>query len=338
MNTKDLLLGIAIGDAFGAGVEFQDRDWIRAHVDFRTFVNARAEIPVAEDKKRLFTEHYSAWDYTDDTEMTIGLIKALISSEDFSEDLLVKKWKEEYDLGIAKKGYGRNGHGSMAWYYSGEKTINEIRDFQRTRNNPGNAPAMRSVPLGLIPEHLINKYAAINANATHPNINAIISSQCIARAAEFILVLEGNPADLITYCMAKVPLNEEYSSYLKQVLELGCYEDLDEADFELLCGQQPIEVPYFLPGIKGVPSDSKYTTGSVLYILQNCTDAMDTLKKSVYLGGDVDSVASITTGIMCGKLGCRSLPEFMIQKVEGREYLKMIADKWDHFGAIKDKF
>ena len=34
-----LFLGYAIGDAFGAGVEFQDRNWIRRHVDFTRFVN-----------------------------------------------------------------------------------------------------------------------------------------------------------------------------------------------------------------------------------------------------------------------------------------------------------
>lgn len=44
MNFQNILLGIAIGDAFGAGVEFQDRNWIRKHVDFSKFVNARDKI------------------------------------------------------------------------------------------------------------------------------------------------------------------------------------------------------------------------------------------------------------------------------------------------------
>ena len=41
MNMEMILLGIAIGDAYGAGVEFQDRDWIRKNVNFSCFVNAR---------------------------------------------------------------------------------------------------------------------------------------------------------------------------------------------------------------------------------------------------------------------------------------------------------
>jgi ADP-ribosylglycohydrolase len=332
MNIHNILIGIAIGDAFGAGVEFQDRDWIREHVDFSEFVNVRAEIKVPEAQKELFTQNYQAWDYTDDTEMTIGLMKALMAEEPFTEDLLIRKWKEEYEKGKREKGFGRNGHGSMAWYYSGEKTIEEIRSFQRNRPNPGNAPAMRSVPLGLIEGSLINEYAKINAEATHPNISAILSSQCIARATEFLIVKKGDPQEVINYCFEKVPLNEEYSVYLSEVDSLGDYETFREKDFEILCGKQPIEPPCFLPGIKGVPSDSKYTTGSVLYVLKHSQNAMDALRKSVYLGGDVDSVASITTGIMVGIHGLDSLPGYMMANVEGVEYLKQVSDKFIHWG------
>lgn len=326
MNFKNILIGTAIGDAFGAGVEFQDRDWIRENVDFTQFINARETIKVSDDKKALFTENYHAWDYTDDTEMTIGIIKALISNEPFSEELLVKNWLEEYEKGKAKKGYGRNGHGSMSWYFSEKMTMDEIRDFQRNRLNPGNAPAMRSVPLGFVKGDLINEYAEINANATHPNINAIISSQCVARASEFLLVKKGRLANVIDYCIESIELNEEYKVYLNKVNRLGKYDDLSTLDFEILCGSQPIQKPYFLEGIKGLPSDSKYTAGCVLYILKNSENAMDALRKSIYLGGDVDSVASITVGIMAGISGLDSLPPFMIENVEGIEYLKDIAE------------
>ena len=78
----DLLLGLAIGDAYAAGLEFQDRDWIRQHVDFTHFINRREHIQVAPEKLVAFTANYQPWDYTDDTEMTIGSIKALCSGQD----------------------------------------------------------------------------------------------------------------------------------------------------------------------------------------------------------------------------------------------------------------
>ncbi len=325
---RDILIGTAVGDAFGAGVEFQDRTWIKENVDFSTFINARDLIQVSSDKKEIFTRNYNPWDYTDDTEMTIGLIKALCSKEDFSEGLLIRKWKEEYDDGIKRKGYGRNGHGSMGWYYSGEKTIEEIRSFQRHRPNPGNAPAMRSVFLGLVNQDLINDYATINANATHPNINAVISSQCIARASEYMLVKKGNPSKIIEYCFSKVPLNDEYKNYLHAVDKIGLHDDLSEDELITLCGCQPIEAPYFLSGIKGLPSDSKFTTGAVLYILKNVENAFDALKKSIFLGGDVDSVASITTGIMAGCFGLEDIPAFMIENIENITYLESVAENF----------
>ncbi len=330
---EKVLIGIAVGDAYGAGVEFQDRDWIRKHVDFTKFVNARSRIQVENEKRKIFIENYHEWDYTDDTEMTIGLMKALISGEGFSESLLIEKWKGEYENGKQIKGYGRNGHGSMAWFYSGSKSIEEVRAFQKERTNPGNAPAMRSVPLGLLNESLINEYASINARATHPNTNAILSSQCVSWAAEYLLVKDGDPAKIIEYCFEKIDLNNEYRTYLIAVDQLGRYDDLKEEDFRVLCGRQPIEPPYFLSGIKGLPSDSKFTAGCVLYVLKNAKNAFDALKKSIWLGGDVDSVASITTGIMSGKTGLDSIPKYMLNKVEGIPYLKKMASEFNKIVA-----
>ena len=214
----------------------------------------------------------------------------------------------------------------MSWFYNGEMSIDQIRDFQRGRKNPGNAPAMRSVPIGFIAEQKINNYSSINANATHPNEIAIVSSQCIARAAHYSIIKKGNSKDLITYCIENVEINKEFRDYLLAVNDIGDYEDLSTKEINILCGKQPIEAPYFLPGINGVPSDSKYTTGCILYVLKNSDSAMDSLMKSIYLGGDVDSVASITTGISAGIHGVDSLPKFMIESVEGKDYLEEIAD------------
>lgn len=328
MQHSDLLLGLAIGDAYAAGLEFQDRDWILQRVDFSQFINVRDQIPVPAEKLPAFTQNYQPWDYTDDTEMSIGSIRALCSGQDISEQVLVDCWEAEYREGLHRKGYGRNGHGSMAWYYEGRLSIAEVRDFQRHRPNPGNAPAMRAIPFGFVEEDLVNQYAAINALATHPNAQAVQSSQIVARAARYFLVEDGAAEGLIAYCLQKIKLDEGYQNYLQTVDELPAYEKLSDEDFSLLLGPQPIQEPYFLPGIKGLPSDSKYTAGTVLYILKQSRDAFDALKKSVYLGGDVDSLAALTTGILAGRLGVKSLPRYMIEAVEGKEYLEKIAAMW----------
>jgi ADP-ribosylglycohydrolase len=322
---QNMLKGIAIGDAFGAGVEFQDRNWIRENVDFTRFVDARSSIRVAPDQLAAFVQNYHPWDYTDDTEMTIAIMRAIAAPELFTEDLVVRELHAEYDRGLREKGHGRNGHGSLRWYFEGMKTISEVRDFQRDRPNPGNAPAVRAVPIGLMPPPMINDYAAINANATHPNPMAIFASQCIAWASEFMIVQKGNPRLVIAYCKAHAWSNAAAEEYLSQVDQLPNYQELDGDGLRVLCGPQPIVEPYFLPGIAGVPSDSRFTVGAILYVLKHCEDAFDALKKSIFLGGDVDSIAAVTVGIMAARGGLGLIPRFIVTHVEGMEYLEEVA-------------
>lgn len=329
MDIQSLFLGIAIGDAFGAGVEFQDRDWIRSNVDFREIVNVRSQIQVPADKIEAFTNHYKPWDYTDDTEMTIGVAKALSSGQPFNVDLLMREWTREYENGKQTKGFGRNGHGSISWYYEGKMGIEAVRNFQNGRPNPGNAPAMRSVPIGLVDPAKINQYCEANAHATHPNLIAVISSQLIAWATEYAVVRKGDLSKIIPYCQGKTTPHEEYQHYLNSIDLLPGYDDLQEVDFETLCGPQPIQPPYFLDGIKGVPSDSKFTAGCVLYVLKWGNNAFDCLKKAIRLGGDVDSVAALTTGIMGGRIGLDSLPSEFLDQVEGKAYLLEIASRFE---------
>jgi ADP-ribosylglycohydrolase len=328
---EDILLGFAIGDAFGAGIEFQDRNWIRENIDFTKFVNARNLL----DKKlntNVFSKNYKDWNYSDDTEMTIGLMKALISEEKFTGDLLIKYWSIEYNKGISKNGFGRNGHGSMSWFFEGKKSIEEIRDFQRNREYPGNAPLMRAMPLGFLPSNLINEYSKINANATHPHRKAQAASIIVARATEFLLIKKGDTNKLISYCLGYIKgIDEETSDLLRKIDLLPQPLELTTDDFEVICGNQPIEEPRFLPGICGLPSDALLTGGAVLYILKHSKSAFEGLKNSIYLGGDVDTIASICCGILSGIYGLQSLPSFMIENVEGKGYLKLIAIEFQRY-------
>ncbi|MFN8395167.1 MAG: ADP-ribosylglycohydrolase family protein [Bacteroidia bacterium] len=314
---EDLILGLSVGDAFGAGVEFQDRDWIRANVNFSSFVNARHLIQVPDKQLLAFTQDYQDWDYTDDTEMTLGVLRALRSGEEFTEDSVVLHVQAEYLDGVHRKGFGRNGHGSLRWFFDGKMSIDQIRDFQCTRPNPGNAPAVRATPIGLlVAEHQINAFAAINARATHPHPHAIMASQCVAWATHLLLIQEMPLSEVIEACMERAELDAPFRDYLAEVDALPDFESLTESDFETLCGPQPIQEPYFLPGIKGMPSDSLYSAGAILYVLKHSADAFDALRKSVLLGGDVDSIAAVTTGILAARCGVGSLPRWMFDRVE----------------------
>ncbi|MNK18877.1 ADP-ribosylglycohydrolase [compost metagenome] len=328
VHFKDLFLGVAIGDAYGAGLEFQDRNWIRENIDFTKFVNKRTDINT--DKIELFTIDYKDWDYTDDAEMTVALAKAMMSGKPFTEELLIDSFTEEYDLAFLKKGYKRNGHGAMRWYFSGEKTIEEIKSFQKDKKYPGNAPPMRAIPLGFVAEDQLDRFAAINANCTHPHSLAVASSILVARAAQGILLKALAPEKIISYCIPFID-EPETIALLKVADELPSPDQLKESDYEILCGPQPIKKDQFLPGLYGLPSNAMQTAVSVLYIVKHAKTPFEALKYSVNIGGDVDSLASICTGILAGKYGISDIPHYMIDNVEGREYMQEIGELFEKY-------
>ncbi len=312
MNIKDMLLGIAIGDAFGTGIEFQDRQWILDNVDFTRYINKR------EGK---YARGYTLGDYSDDTEMTVALMKALMSGREVTPELLVAAWKQEYDDGrMMRGGVPRAGHGSIRLYFDGEETLENVRKFQHSRKYPGNAPPMRAVPIGLMGDGLV-RCAAANAEATHPHPKALAASAIVAYAAEYVMVKEGDPSCIIPYCRSKTStIDEETYEYLGRV------DSLDEFDLETICGPQPVK-----EGVNGVPASSMHVAGAALYILSRRADPFEALKESVRFGGDVDTLAAITVGIAAGRHGLRSLPGFLLEGLRERDYLEEIAERFGNW-------
>lgn len=325
---QNLLLGLAIGDAYGAGLEFRDRNWIREHVDFSRFYNERNDIPEVIAPDGSIIQGYRDWEYTDDTEMTLGCIKALLSREPLSEKLLQKLWIEEYESDKQRKGYGRHGHGSMRWVFNGEKTIEEIQDFQRNRPNPGNGAVMRILPFAFLPEKEINAACILSSNATHPNPRSSAASITVARTCYYLLFVSEDRTALVDYLLPHLhQLDEEMSASLEKIKSFPPPDQLTEAQFEVLCGQQPIVKPWYKDGLYGLPSDAMYTALSAVYLCMHCTDTFDGLKASIRFGGDVDSLASIVTGILGAKYGIDSLPAYMKENVEGKAMLEEIAGR-----------
>lgn len=320
-----MFLGYDTGDAFGVGIEFQDRNWIKENIDFTAFVNRR------EGK---YAEDYEIGFYSDDTEHTIGITKALISQKPFTIDLLLNSWKNEYDTDKLEKGFPRQGHGGIKEWYDGKMSIEEMQNLQRTKDDPGNAPPMRAVPLGFVKSDKINEYAIINANATHPNPKAQTASILIARASEYMLVKQEDPSNIINYCKSFID-DKETIELLIKADKLKDPKYLSSKEFEILCGPQPI--PFLASQgkiIEGLPCSSMRTAVSALYIIKNSSDAFIGLQNSINFGGDVDSLAAICTGILAGRYGLESIPKFMLEKLEGKDKLEKLASEFEKYVKI----
>ena len=318
---KRVLLGVAVGDAFGTGIEGQDKDWIHKNVDFTKYVSARTS---------KYSQGYKLGDYSDDTSDTLAMFKLLKNLKDINSEKLLEEIRAEYEKSKQERGgIPRAGYGSISWYFEGNKTMDEIQDFQRKKVYPGNAPVMRSIPIGmLVPDNKIHSVCILNADLTHPHPKARIASILIARAAQHLLILKLPASELISKCSHFVlGMDSEFDQYLEKVDRLGS-ELASFDDYCLLVGPQPIKS--FMTGqmIIGLNSDAMRTAGAALYLLKFCKTPLEALTKSIQIGGDVDTLASIVLGIVCGTCSDSDLPGWLFDQLE---HVQELTDFADHY-------
>eukprot|EP01126_Amoeba_proteus_P062361 TRINITY_DN8465_c0_g1_i27.p1 TRINITY_DN8465_c0_g1~~TRINITY_DN8465_c0_g1_i27.p1 ORF type:complete len:231 (+),score=53.92 TRINITY_DN8465_c0_g1_i27:1402-2094(+) len=219
----------------------------------------------------------------------------------------------------------------------------------------GNAPPMRAIPLAFTNDKLL-ELSVINADASHPHFKARAASFLVATCARYIF--EGNSHDNIikhglnqlmhVSSEMKHGLNQmsldtdrmerEFTEYLNSIDGLSDYhrdgnsdgvDTISERDFVLLCGPQPLDFPSNRP--VGLPCDSMRTVGVALYLLKFYKSPFDLLKHCIFIGGDIDSLASICLGIVGGRYGLYDLPQFLFDKLEGVPYLEDLSLKFSQF-------
>lgn len=314
-NIVNALKGVAIGDAFGVGVEFKSRFWMAENVEFNQFINLWKG-----GKNNILPGTYS-----DDTEHTIGVVEALLSGQPFSEDLLLAKFKEEYENDRSRKGYPRDGHGSIKDWYNGRKTIEEVRAMQAQRTDPGNAPVMRSLPLAFVHREDLLSYCAINANATHPHEVAIKATYLSALTAWHFLREEGSADALLPFLISNLD-DQESQKMLTSIDQLPEPNKLCENDYLFLHGEQPLPYMPWDPNIYGLPCAAMKTAMNAVYVLKHSHSAFDALKTSIRMGGDVDSLAAVCVGVAAGRYGLDSLPKFLLDETEGLSRMEKLGE------------
>jgi len=348
---QEMLLGSGIGDSFGAGVEFWDNRWIKQHVDGSTYVLRRGD-PVlhfyyagAEFKPECTGagQNFLAGMYTDDLEMTLGLIHALLDPKlggEPSMDDMLRHWKEEYFKAQghylltrfwALAGIGRNGHGGIAAVYSGSVAIEGMRARIAKMRYPGNAPPMRALPLAFVrDDDRLVRLARANADSTHPHRKARAASLGVALAGQVFVIQRMKQAALIPEVCKRLEvlaaldaevLDDETLPYLQSVdvlpgpgpTDAPRFEDfLADATIEALCGSQPVwqgpagDPPDGMPRmVRGLDADAQRTLGCVLYLLKHHKEgmALQTLLRCLYIGGDVDSLGALCLAMVGGREG-----------------------------------
>ncbi len=306
-----------MGDALGAGWEMSSRKDVLSQWDL-----VLSGFRKREGKYGLY---HQPGMYTDDYEMTMGVVNALKETSGMTQECLVRHW-----IQVAKDptrdGYGSFRHVLEHRNEDWRPYLEEQRIKQQQSPHPGNGPLMRQIPFLFAPDPY--KCVLTNANATHPNPLAIVSGLCLMRASQYILMENGKPPnvlqDLIGFCPTLTTVEKGVVEHVVQRLRLldvskapgneRC-DQLSDTDIETMFG--PTTCPYY-QGV-GIPPFAQQTMYAAVYLLKwmdNGVDAFGSLLRCISLGGDVDTLGSIVASIVLPRKGTKSLPKWIEKNIE----------------------
>jgi ADP-ribosylglycohydrolase len=313
---QKMLLGIVIGDAFGAGYEFR-------FPNLKDYQNISIDKYIRSAYKNF--DHFPGM-YTDDTQMSIAVAELLASGKAFTRENLAANfvgcYKRDAVVGLYAEGFQK----FLDSVNSGQEFIEKIHADATREGVTRNGAAMRSVPLGLVKDlDTVVEYAKINASLTHNTSKGIASSVAVALMSH-VAFYGGSiyhDRDVVRSVLIPnvAPIDKETARYINDISHM----DILRMRFNplLLFGEKHYN--------NGVPCDAMRTVGAMVYLLTNCYTPKEILEESVKLGGDVDSVASISLGISLTNDNVGNLPSFLYDDLTnhtyGRDYLLALGSR-----------
>jgi len=173
-----LLLELAIGDAYGAGFEYVDREMIRQHNNLSCYVkHPRHNIQPGS--------------YTDDTQMSLAIAETIVSGEPWKPTVLAHKFVEVFQRD-PREGYATGFYHFLLHVRDGEQFLRNIRP---TSEKSG--AAMRAAPIGIYPTlSLVIERCTIQAVLTHNTPDGINAAVVAALMTHYFLYNLGPKKEL----------------------------------------------------------------------------------------------------------------------------------------------
>lgn len=173
-----MLLELAIGDAYGAGFEFADRETIELYNNLNGYIqHPRHEIQPGC--------------YTDDTQMSLAIAEAIVSQEPWTRELLVTKFIVAFHRD-RRVGYAGKFYNFLLQVQDGKEFLQKIR-FASAKSGA----AMRSGPIGVFPNvKKVIENATIQAALTHNTIDGINAARAAALMSHYFIYQLGLKQDL----------------------------------------------------------------------------------------------------------------------------------------------
>ncbi|MCC9017543.1 ADP-ribosylglycohydrolase family protein [Flavobacterium lipolyticum] len=187
-----MILEAAIGDAYGAGFEFRDLDFITQNNHLTQY-----------HKHGLYTEIYKR--YTDDTQMAIAISELLLEEDNWNEIKVADKFVEVFHRD-KRRGYSDRVYNALDASRNGS-------DFIKIINNGsnGNGSAMRAYSIGYLKDiEQLMSFCEIQARTSHHTPEGISCAKRIALAVHYFKYNLGDGSTLVSFLNETLKENETY--------------------------------------------------------------------------------------------------------------------------------
>jgi ADP-ribosylglycohydrolase len=269
MTAFDSLTGLSVGDAFGA------------------------QFFATENRPLLLDETAvpsGPWPWTDDTEMACNLLDVLQRHGQVERDALAAAFADRYD---PYRGYGPGTVVLLHGLRNGESWRTAATAQFGGQGSMGNGAAMRVAPLGAYyPGDLerVALEAAASAVVTHAHPEGIAAAIAVAVAASY--VAQGDAHGLIEAVLSHTPPGKVHDGIRRAADLVG--RTREEVAYELGNGSRVLAhdtVPF-----------------CIWAAARHLTDYEQAVRSCVAVGGDIDTTAAITGGIVAAHTGVDGIP------------------------------
>ncbi len=310
-NVKDGIIGFAIGDALGVPAEFKTREELK-------------KFPIT-DMIGYGTYGVPLGTWSDDTSMTLATMDSIIEKRKIDTDDIANKFLQwfrnsKYTATEQVFDIGRTTLQSLAKY---EINMDEAKKCGQTGEmDNGNGSLMRMLPIAYYsyfkkfsdyPEkdyyESIYNYIKDISSITHANEISILGCYIFVMFA--IEIIQGKLKDL-SYEYIK---NLDYSFFSREAIKK--YDKILKGNIKEELVENIRTTGYIVD-----------TLEAVFWLFLNSKDYDETLLKAVNLGGDTDTIAAITGGLLGMHYGIEKINENWKKKLIKCEYIEKLSDQF----------
>lgn len=184
-----MLLEIAIGDAYGAGFEYADAEFVSRHNTLKRSVQHPRH------------KHRSG-SYTDDTQMSIAIAEAVIANEPWTARNLADRFVSVFTRD-PRKGYSQGFYRILCKVADGEELLASLRS-----DSDKSGAAMRAGPIEFLSDiKSVIEHCTLQASITHNTPDGISAAVATSLMTHYFLYRLGLKKDLGVFLCDHIPGN-----------------------------------------------------------------------------------------------------------------------------------